>query len=93
MNKTITFLIITAISICMISYNANAVNLGSAAGFAILSEAGISDVYPSVIVGDVGSSPITGAAILLSCSEVNGTIYEVDASGPSCAISDAPLLT
>ena len=58
------------------------VNLGSAADFAILSKSGITDVYKSVVTGDIGSSPITGAAILVSCAEVTGTIYSVDAAGP-----------
>jgi len=59
-----------------------AVDLGLAANFAILSKSGVTDVYKSAVTGDVGSSPITGAAILLSCPEVTGTIYSVDAAGP-----------
>jgi len=58
------------------------VDLGLAANFAILSKSGITDVYKSTVTGDVGSSPITGAAILLTCLEVSGTIYSVDAAGP-----------
>ena len=58
------------------------VNLGSAGAFAILSKSGITDVPSSSIVGDVGTSPITGAAILLTCAEVTGTVYSVDAAGP-----------
>jgi hypothetical protein len=58
------------------------VNLGIAGDFAILSKAGITNVYKSAINGDIGSSPITGAAILVSCAEVTGTIYSVDAAGP-----------
>jgi hypothetical protein len=56
--------------------------LRSAGSFAILSQSGITDVYPSEIVGDVGTSPITGAALLLKCDEVTGNIYTVDAAGP-----------
>src|SRR3970282_130197 len=48
----------------------NAVNLGIAGDFAILSKTGITDVYKSALTGDIGSSPITGAAILVSCTEV-----------------------
>jgi len=59
-----------------------AVDLGLAGNFAILSKSGVTDVYKSSVTGDVGSSPITGAAILLSCPEVTGTIYSVDAAGP-----------
>ena len=70
------------------------VNLGTAGTFAILSKSGITDVYPSSITGDVGTSPISGAALLLRCSEVNGAIYTVDAAGPlPCRITSATLLT
>lgn len=70
------------------------VYLGSAATFAILSQSGITDVYRSTIVGDVGTSPITGAALLLTCDEVTGTIFTVDAAGPSpCAVNSPSLLS
>ncbi len=70
------------------------VNLGVAGNFVILSKSGITDVYKSDITGDVGTSPITGAALLLSCSEVVGTIYTVDAAGPlACRVTDATMLT
>jgi hypothetical protein len=69
-------------------------NLGAAGTFALLSKSGVTDVYASAITGDVGSSPITGAAILVTCSEVTGTIYTVDAAGPlPCAVTNATLLT
>jgi len=71
-----------------------AVNLGIAGDFAILSKTGITNVYQSVITGDIGSSPITGAAILVRCTEVVGTIYSVDAAGPlPCSVSNAKRLT
>ena len=70
------------------------VNLGVAGDFAILSKSGITDVYKSDITGDVGTSPITGAALLLSCDEVVGTIYTVDAAGPlPCRVTDATRLS
>ena len=70
------------------------VNLGVAGNFAILSKSGITDVYPSVITGDIGTSPITGAAIGLTCSEVTGTTYSVNAAGPlPCVVIDASRLT
>jgi len=70
------------------------VNLGLAGDFVILSKTGITDVYKSTITGDIGSSPITGAAILVSCSEVTGTIYSVDAAGPlPCVVTNATRLT
>lgn len=70
------------------------VNLGEAETFAILSQSGITNVYRSAIVGDVGTSPITGAALLLTCAEVSGNIYTVDQAGPlPCAVNDANFLT
>ena len=69
------------------------VNLGLAGTFTILSKTGITNVYPSAIVGDVGTSPITGAALLLTCGEVLGDVYTVDAAGPlPCSVTDAKLL-
>ena len=70
------------------------VNLGTAGTFAILSKTGITDVYASAITGNVGTSPITGAALLLTCGEVTGKIFVVDAAGPlPCAVNDATSLT
>jgi cytoskeletal protein CcmA (bactofilin family) len=70
------------------------IDLGTAENFAILSKSGITNVYPSNIRGDVGTSPITGAALLLTCGEVTGTIYTVAAAGPlPCRVSDPPRLT
>ena len=70
------------------------VNLLSAGTFTILSKTGVTNVYGSAIVGDVGTSPITGAALLLTCGEVTGKVYVVDAAGPlPCAINDATTLT
>ena len=70
------------------------VNLRSAGTFTLLSKSGITDVYASAIVGDVGTSPITGAALLLTCTEVTGKIFVVDAAGPlPCATNDATTLT
>lgn len=70
------------------------VNLGMAGNFAILSKTGITNVYKSTVTGDIGSSPITGAAILLTCAEVAGTIYTVNAAGPlPCRVTNASRLT
>lgn len=70
------------------------VSLGSADPFALLTKSGITNVYASTVIGDVGASPITGAAIHLTCTEVVGTIYTVDAAGPlPCAVKDPTLLT
>jgi len=70
------------------------VNLGVAGDFEILSKTGITDVYKSTVTGDIGTSPITGAALLVSCAEVSGTIYTVDAAGPlPCRVTNATRLT
>lgn len=69
------------------------VNLGIAGDFVILSKSGITNVYKSTITGDIGTSPITGAAIHLTCAEVTGLIYTVDAAGPACKITNASKLT
>jgi hypothetical protein len=70
------------------------VNLGAAGAFAILTKSGVTDVYRSTIKGDVGTSPITGAAIGLTCADVTGTIYSVDAAGPlPCRVTSPARLT
>ena len=70
------------------------VNLGSAANFAVLSKSGVTNVPSSAIRGDVGSSPITGAAIGLTCPQVRGTIYTVNAAGPlPCRVVSPTRLT
>ena len=71
------------------------VELGKAGTFAILTKTGITNVYASTIDGDIGASPITGAAIHLTCAEMHtGNVYTVDAAGPlPCATADASGLT
>ena len=70
------------------------VNLGTAGDFVILAESAITNVPASAVTGNVGLSPGTGAAIGLTCSQVTGKIYSVDAAGPlPCVISDATRLT
>ena len=70
------------------------VNLASAGDFTILSQSGITDVFKTTVDGNVGTSPITGAALLLTCGEVTGKVFVVDAAGPlPCATNDATTLT
>jgi hypothetical protein len=69
-----------------------AVDLGTAGTFAILTKTGITDVYKSSIVGNVGTSPITGAALLLRCTEVAGMVYTVNAAGPLPCRTTSPIL-
>jgi hypothetical protein len=75
------------------------VNLGGAGNFVILSKAGITDVPSSVINGNIGTSPINGAAIGVTCAEMKGKgkIYQVDAAyvgsgDTTCAVTNATLL-
>ncbi len=70
------------------------VELGWAGSFAILSKSGITDVPTSAITGNIGTSPITGAAITgLDSVEVTGTIYTVNAAGPAGRVVYPELLT
>ena len=74
----------------------SSVNLQTAAPFAILAGTpNITNTGPSVITGNVGLSPATGAGITgLLCAQVTGTIYSVDAAGPlPCRVTDPALLT
>jgi hypothetical protein len=68
------------------------VNLGSAAHFTILAGAAVTTTGGGIIKGDVGASPITGAAIHLTQPQVNGTIYAVDVSGPAGSVMNPTLL-
>ena len=59
------------------------VDLLSAANFVLLAKTGITNTgsHTSDIVGNIGSSPITAAAMNgIFCSEITGTIYGVDAA-------------
>lgn len=85
-----------AITMTSVAHAAPAtVDLQTAAPFAILS--GTPDITDagnsSVITGNVGLSPASGAGIGLLCAQVTGTIYSVDAAGPlPCRVTDGPLL-
>lgn len=68
-------------------------DLGDAASFAILAGTAITNTPTSVITGDVGLSPAAGSNYSgLTTSEVSGTIYAVDASGPAGAAGNNPTL-
>lgn len=69
------------------------VNLGVSGDFVILSKTGITSVYKSSILGDIGTSPITGAAMVVNCTEVTGSVFSVDAAGPACKTTSATMLT
>jgi hypothetical protein len=98
MMKNIYF---TGISLLALAGNAFAAGPGpspvilrSAGDFVILTKAGITNVPTSAVTGDVGTSPITGAADLLTCTEVDGSVFSVNAAGPEpCRIKDPTKLT
>ncbi len=55
--------------------------LGYAENFTILTQSGITDVPSSAITGNIGTSPIAGSFIGVTCAEIaSGNIYEVDAT-------------
>ena len=84
--------VMSFVTTCLLAQQ-SPVNLGGAGNFVILSKTGITDVPPSPIVGNIGASPITGAAIHLTCAEVTGSIYSVDAAGPApCSLINPTLL-
>lgn len=76
-----------------ISNSLEGVNLGVAGDFVILSKTGITSVYKSTITGNIGTSPITGAAMVVNCGEVTGNVFSVDAAGPACKTTSATMLT
>ena len=69
------------------------VDLGSAARFTILAGAAVTTTGGGTIDGDVGASPISGAAIHLTAAQVTGTIYTVDNAGPAGSVMDPVLLS
>ena len=70
------------------------VTLGLTSGFAILSYAGITNTGPSVITGNVGVSPLAGSYMTgFGTPNVVGTMYGVDATGPSGSIPYPSMLT
>jgi hypothetical protein len=78
---------ISTAALVLLAANASAqnlapLNLGSAGEYVILTQTGITNVPKSSVTGNIGTSPITGAADLLTCSEVTGNVVSVDAAGP-----------
>lgn len=65
-----------------------AVNLGSAAPFAVLGGTTVTNAGATVVNGDLGVSP--GTAVTITADMVNGTIY---AGGPVAAAAKADMAT
>jgi hypothetical protein len=71
-----------------------AVDLRSNAGFVILAGSLISNIPTSAITGDIGLSPAAGSNITgFGLTEVTGTMYTVDATGPPGSVPAATMLT
>lgn len=71
-----------------------AADLSTAADFAVLAGAAISDAGGSVITGSVGLSPAAGSNITgLTAVQVSATIYAVDSTGPAGSVNNPGLLT
>ncbi len=69
--------------------NPAAVSLGTAGNYVILAETGITDIPSSAVTGNIANAG-TGAQITgLTCPEVNGVIYTIDATGPACRTIDS----
>lgn len=98
-STTTLILLLTVFAVFTIAVNevsaATSPPLGAASTFAVLAATpGITNVPTSAITGDVGLSPASGVAIGLTCVEVTGTIYSVDATGPlPCRVTNPGLLT
>lgn len=70
------------------------VNLRTAGSFVVLAQSQITNVPTSAITGNLGLSPATGASMGVTCAQVTGSIYSVDAAGPlPCVVTDATRLT
>lgn len=97
--KSLIFVLTSLLSIVFINpvniFAATSPGLGEAASFAVLAGTAITNVPTSVITGDVGLSPAAGSNYAgLNTSEVSGTIFAPDSSGPDGITGDNPdLLT
>ncbi len=70
------------------------INLGSTSGYAILAGSLVSNVPTSKVTGNIGLSPAAGSAITgFGLTELTGTFYTVDATGPVGAVMSPALLT
>jgi len=69
------------------------VDLQTAANFALLAEAAITNLPASSVTGNVGLNPASGAGIGLTCEEVAGVIYTRDSAGPPCRVIDRNRVT
>jgi hypothetical protein len=70
------------------------INIRSTSDFVILAGSLISNVPTSALSGDIGLSPAAGSQITgFGGTEITGTTYTVDASGPAGSVPNASGLT
>ena len=69
------------------------VDLLSTARFAVLAYSAITSTGTYSVIGDVGVSPLAGSFLGLAQSNVSGTMYAVDATGPAGTVVAPALLT
>ena len=76
------------------SFAAAGVSLGTAGPFAVLAGTAVTNVPTSSITGDVGLSPAAGSNYAgITTSQVTGTIYSTNVSGPAGDVVNPSLLT
>ncbi len=97
------YLIVFIFMVCSVYAAQPAVDLGTADNFVILAKSGISTTGTTLIVGDIGVSPIdstgiTGFGLILdgsgtfaTSSLVNGSVYAADYSPPTPAVMTAAI--
>lgn len=72
----------------------DAVIMGTTTNYVVLAGSLISNVPTSAIGGNIGLSPAAGSMITgFGGTEISGTVYTVDASGPAGSVTDAAGLT
>ncbi len=70
------------------------INLRTAGNFVVLAGSLVSNVPASAITGNIGLSPAAGSGITgFGPTEITGTVYTVDATGPAGSVPDAVGLT
>ena len=70
------------------------VNLLTSDSFAVLAGTGVTNVPTSTITGNVGLSPAAGSNYSgITTTQVNGTIYAADGTGPAGSVNNPGLLT
>ena len=70
------------------------VNVGSTSNFIVLAGSLISNVPTSALTGNIGLSPASGSMITgFGATEITGTIYTTDATGPAGSVPDEVGLT